>query len=233
MAQTLSSLATPLELTAMALPLSAIEPQELDGRQFGVTSNGTELWEPTFKGRTIVLDLAPGVDDFLNVQGVDRAQSAHFLGESAQALCMGVSLGYDDRLKLDAIDAKMKRVCNYTSIGGKTIWKNMHCGVVVLHLVLGDTAQPTVLKFVKDGKMLEGAGKDFLDSCLAGRRLEDFICKPKVVLECVHETPDYITITITVLSVIFVPAARRALVSHTKEDDAAVIQAVKRLKYQF
>ena len=127
----------------------------------------------------------------------------------------------------------MKEVREYSSIRGKVVWKNMHLGRVVLHLVLADTAQPTVLKFVKNGRMLKGVGKDFLDSCLGGSRLEDFRCKPKVVLECVHETPDYITITVTVLSIIFAPAPRRALVGHTDDEDAAAIQAAKRFKYQF
>ena len=81
--------------------------------------------------------------------------------------------------------------------------------------------------------MLKGVGKDFLDSCLEGRRLEDFKRKPKVVLECVHETSDYITITVTVMSIIFAPAPRRALVVHTDEEDAAAIQAAKRFKYEF
>ena len=220
------------ELEAMALPLSAIEPLDLGGRQFGVSSDGVELWQPTFKGRPIALDLAPG-GNWLDVSSVGRDLTTHFGGEAARTLCVAVSLGVEDQAKLDCIDDMMKRVRKHSSIRGNVLWKHMHCGQVVLHLVLADTAQPTVLKFVKGVRVLKGVGKDFLDSCLEGRRLEDFICKPKVLLECMRNTSDYITITVTVLSIIFAPAPRRVLVTHTEEEDAEAIQAVKRLKWQF
>jgi len=217
---------------AMAITLHSIDVECLAGRQFGVASDGTELWEPTFKGQKIILDLAPGAK-FLDVKGVDRELMPHFRGEAAQSICVAVHLGVEDQAKLDSIDDAMKKVFKYSAFGGKVLWKNMYCGHMVLNLVLADTAQPTLLKFVKGDRVLKGVGKDFLDSCLAGRRLEDFICKPKVLLECVQETSDYIMITVTVLSIIFAPAPRRVLVTHTEEEDAEAIQAVKRLKWQF
>ena len=240
MAQTVDP---PDSCPAMAISLQDLEVSELRGRILGTSSNGHELWEPTHKGEKIVLDLTPGEDDWLNIKFVDTSPLPHLHGESPQALCVMVSLSEECCEKLEAVDNKMMEVCQYSVMSGKIMdeaqhherlcWKGIHCGGgdIIMNLVLEDSTLPTELKFIKNGRIVKGVGKAFLDSCLEGRSLKEFVCKPKVLLESVNETPEFITITVRVLSVILVPTVAPKMVAHTPDEDAAALRAAKRLRY--
>ena len=118
--------------------------------------------------------------------------------------------------------------------GGKT-WYGMHHGEgkVILKIVLANSQSPTMLHFIQGGVMKEGFGKAFLDECLSGASLKDFHCKAQVELECIHETAESISVTVTVHSVIFTPMLKRTILRYSTEDKEAIIRASKRLKYVF
>jgi hypothetical protein len=153
-----------------------------------------------------------------------------------------VSLSEEWCAKLEAVDAKMMGVRQYSMQHGgildghdreRVCWKGIHCGGgdIIINLVLDDSALPTELNFIKKGGYLTGSGKDFLDCCLEGRSLKEFVCKPIVLLESVNETPEFITITVRVLSIIFLPALAPKMAAHTSTQKATALRAAKRLRY--
>lgn len=221
--------------SAMARTLCELEVANLEGRVLVTFPDGSKVTEPTYLGEKVVLDLAPGEDDWLGIVGVDKELTEHFSAEEAKSLCFSVQVSAEDAEKLDNIDNKMKRVLNYSVMRDKLTWKNMHNGgnLAVMNLVLEDTAQPTVLKFIETGRMMTGSGKDFLTGCLHGKDLTDFKCKPKVLLECVHDAREYIAINVTVLSIIFAPRLRRKMVEHSEVEDAAAMRSAARFRYEF
>ena len=66
--------------------------------------------------------------------------------------------------------------------------------------------------------MKKGVGQTFLQECLGGDTLKDYRCKAKVLLECIHETPESISITLTMLSAIFVPVPKRCVVDYSADE---------------
>ena len=220
---------------AMARSLCELDVANLGGRTLMKRDDGWLVEEPTYLGEKVVLDLTPDEDDWLSVEGVNKELTQHIAGDEALCLCMSVKVSPEDAEKLDAIDRQMKDVCDYSVLRGKVAWKNMHHGGgrVVLNLVLEDSAQPTVLKFVHDGRMLTGRGKDFLTGCLNGKDLTDFKCKARVLLECIHNASDHFMINVTVLSAVFAPRLRRKMVAYSEVEDAAAIRAAARLRYEY
>ena len=168
---------------AMARSLHEFDVANLGGQVLLTRNDGWLVEEPTYLGEKVVLDLTPDEDDWLSIEGVNKEPTEHISGDAALCLCMSVKVPAEDAEKLDDIDRRMKDICNYSVLRGKVMWKNMHNGGgrVVVNLVLEESAQPTVLKFIHDGVMLTGSGKDFLTGCLNGKDLTDFKCKPNGV----------------------------------------------------
>ena len=104
---------------------------------------------------------------------------------------------------------------------------------VILNLVLENSEALTPLRFIQGNTIKKGFGKNFLDACLAGASLQDFHCKAKVELECIQETVDAISITLTVHSIVFAPVPKRIIVDLTAEEEEMMIRAAMRLKYRF
>ena len=220
---------------AMARSLHEFDVANLGGQVLLTRDDGSKVEEPTYLGEKVVLDLTPDQDDWLSIDAVNKELTEHISGFPALCLCMSVKVPAEDAEKLDAIDRRMKDICNYSVLRSKVAWKNMHNGggCVVMNLVLEESAQPTVLNFIHDGVMLKGRGKDFLTGCLNGKDLTDFKCKAKVLLECIHNATDYFAINVTVLSAIFAPRLRRKMVEHTEVEYAAAIRAAAKLRHEF
>lgn len=219
---------------AMARKLREIDVANIEGRLLYTFPNNSSVTEPTYLGEKFVLDLAPG-DDWLDVVKADKELTEHFSTLDAKALCFVVQMEKEDVDKLDEIDHRVMKLCDYSVTRSNIPWKHMRNGnsTILMNLVLEDSSQPTVLKFVENGQVITGTGHDFLKGRLNGKDLTDFACKPKVLLECVHDAPDYFAIVVTVLSVIFAPRLKRKIVSHTAVEEEEALRSAARFKYEF
>jgi hypothetical protein len=222
----------------MAAPISAYSGGIITSTQLGLLSNGSLLWQPMHDGKQIVIDLTPGEDDWLDIIGANADLSPLHEGETAQSLKLAKKLPLQDADMLADIEMRIKQAMNYSAIHCKVFWKGLLGGYgnVVVHLVLEDSHKSTAIKFIQGETLQKGSGKKFLDNCIGSEpytALKDFRCKAKVLLECMQETPEYITLTCTVLSCIFAPVPSRCIVDHTSEEEAAAIRAAKRFRYRF
>ena len=87
--------------------------------------------------------------------------------------------------------------------------------------------------FFQNGKFEEGHGQEFLQARLGCGSLKDYRCKAKAELECIQENAEGFTVLISAHSMAFFPMPQRAVVDYTDEEEKAMIQAAKRLKYSF
>jgi hypothetical protein len=205
--------------------------------KLGLRSDGEPLLAPLYLGSKLVLDLTPGEDDWLEVLDVNSSPMDHHAGETMQALHMAVRLdgsSADATPKLDVIDQLLQKEMGYRLKSGKT-WYSMHRGngKIILNIAVMNSETPTTLRFFKKGSFEKGHGMEFLQTHLAGGSLKDYRCKAKAELECIQQNGDSITVLITAHSVMFVPMPKRTVVDYTEEEEKAVIQAAKRLKYRF
>ena len=220
---------------AMASSLASILTDNIKVSEIGLLVNGTSLLAPFYDNRKVVVDLTPGEDDWLDILGANQTAMPHHEGELTQALHMVVLLNEADATKLDAIERKVQKCIDYkvTPSGKPRYGMHRGSGKVPLNIVLEEFTNLTPLRFLQGGICKKGFGKQFLDNCLNGACIKDFLCKVKVELECIHETEDAFNILLTVHSVIFAPIPKRCLVDFTPEEEAIAIRAAKRFKYQF
>ena len=228
-------------LSSMALALADFDFATPGGHititNLGLRSDGNPLLAPLYKGSKIVLDLTPGGDDWLEVLDVNSAPLEQHSGEAVQALHVAVRLDDPSAAQasvLDHLDKLLQKEMGY-STKSKKAWYSTHRGngKIILNIAVQNTSAPTTLRFFQNGKFEKGHGQEFLQARLAGGSLKDYRCKAKVELECIQENDDGITVLITAHSVMFVPTPKRTVVDYTEEEEAAVIQAAKRLKYTF
>ena len=228
-------------LSSMALSLADLD-LEAPGKcvtisTIGLRSDGEPLLAPLYNGAKIVLNLTPDADDWLEVLDVNSAPMDHHEGEAAQTLHVAVRLDGDSAAAapvLDKLDMLLQRELGYRT-NSKKAWFPTHRGngKIILNVVVQKTAAPTTLRFLQSGGFEKGHGQEFLQARLDGGSLKDFRCKAMAELECIQENDDGFTVLITAHSVMFVPLPKRAAVDYTKDDEAAVIQAAKRLRYRF
>jgi len=221
----------------MACSLADVMVCSFTLRELGLRADGQPLLGPLYLGKKLVLDLAPGADDWLEVLDVNSAPTDHHAGETTQALHVAVRLdgaSAEAAPKLDAVDRKLQKEMGYQLKSGKT-WYNMHRGngKIILNVAVQNPVAPTVLGFFKGDRFEKGHGMEFLQAHLAGGSLKDYRCKAKAELECIQEDGNSITVLITAHSLMFVPMPKRAVVEYTEEEEAAMIQAAKRLRYRF
>ena len=221
---------------AMVSSLYSISSDGVSVSSLGLLEDGNVLYAPVQDGRKIVLDLTPEEDDWLTILNDSNAAMPHQDGHDTLSLHMAVKLSPADCSKLDDLEKQIQKAHGYSVLrnNGKT-WYTMRRGddKVILNLVLENSQSLTPLRFIQDGKIKKGFGKKFLDDCLAGSVLRDFQCKAKVELECVQETSDSISVTLTVHSVVFAPMPKRIIVDLTTDEEEMMIRASKRLKYRF
>ena len=222
-------------LDAMAISIQAVIEDLIVVADIGLTSDGSSVQAPLFQDKKIVLDLTPREDDWLPITMANAETITHYEGESPKSLCIAVKVSDLDAYHLDLIDAKIREASGHKPIQDRVIWRNMHVGegTVVLSLVLEDTAVPTPLRFIVNGEFKKGTGQAFLDECRGDVPWENIKCKAKVLLECIHQTADYVTVTVTVLSIIFATTPKRAVVDYSAEEEAMALRSAKRFKYQF
>ena len=222
-------------LAAMVSTLAAINVGNVTVGELGLLTDGSTLMGPFYEGHKIVLDLTPGEDDWLEVIGANPTALQHYNGEETQALHLAVRLGDDDSKILEALEKKMQRCLGYSVISSGKAWKGMHRGQgkVILNIILGNSAALTPLRFVQGCTLKKGFGQSFLDECLNGGSLADYNCRVKVELECIHDTPDDISINLRVHTVIFAPVPKCNLVDLTTEEEDVAIRSAKRFKYRF
>ena len=228
-------------LSSMALSLADLD-LEAPGKcvtisTIGLRSDGEPLLAPLYNGAKIVLNLTPDDDDWLEVLDVNSAPMDHHDGEAAQTLHVAVRLDGDSAAAapvLDKLDMLLQRELGYRT-NSKKAWFPTHRGngKIILNVAVQKTAAPTTLRFLQSGGFEKGQGQEFLQARLDGGSLKDFRCKAMAELECIQENDDGFTVLITAHSVMFVPLPKRAAVDYTKDEEAAVIQAAKRLRYRF
>ena len=168
---------------------------------------------------------------------MNSAPMEHHSGEAVQALHLAVLLDGPSASTvpiLDKLDKRIQKAMGY-STKSKKGWYSTHRGngKIILNIAVQNTAAPTTLRFFQDGRFEKGHGHEFLQARLAGGSLKDYRCKAKAELECIQENDDSFTVLITAHSVMFVPMPKRVVVDYTDEEEKAVIQAAKRLKYSF
>ena len=222
----------------MASPICAYKDGNITSSHLGLLSDDSSLWQPLHEGKQIVIDLTPGEDDWLDIVGANAALTPLHEGEVTKSLKLAVKLPLQDADVLADIEMRIKQAMNYSAVQCKVFWKGLlgGDGKVAVHLVLEDTHALTAINFIWDNTYQKGSGKQFLDSIIGSEfytTLKNFRCKAKVLLECMQETPEYITLTCTVLSCIFVPAPTRRIVDHTPEEMAVAVRAAKRFRYRF
>ena len=228
-------------LPSMALALAGIDFTILSDfkiTSLGLRSDGQTLLAPFYKGNKIVLDLTPDADDWLEVLDVNSAAMEHHSGEAVQALHLAVRLDGPSSTSvpsLDKFDKLVQTHMGYSLRSTHKTWYPTHRGngKIVLNIAVQNTATPTVLRFFQNGKFEKGHGMEFLQARLAGGSFKDYRCKAKVELECIQENAEGFTVLITAHSMAFFPMPKRAVVDYTDEEEKAMIQAAKRLKYSF
>jgi hypothetical protein len=225
-------------LSNMACSIADLVLGDITIANLGFRTDGAPLLAPLFKGNKIVLDLTPGADDWMEVLSINDAPMDHHSGEAVQALHAAVSLSgtsADATPILDNLDRVLQKAMGYSVTKSKKTWYSTHRGngKIILNIPVQNSAAPTTLRFFKNGCFEKGHGQEFLQTSLAGGSLKDFRCKAKAELECIQENEDGYTVLITAHSVIFAPIPKRTVVDYTDEEEKAMIQAAKRLKYRF
>ena len=160
---------------------------------------------------------------------------SHHAGESAQSLHMAVKLNDADVEHLSEIDDAIRGKSGFKPTRDRVIWKSIHGGEgkIVLNIVLEGSVAPTPLWFISDGTVKKGTGLAFLNEHRGSVPWKDFVCKVKVLLECIHRTEECITVTMTVLGVIFAPTQKRTTIGYGADEEAAALRSAMRFKYQF
>jgi hypothetical protein len=225
-------------LPAMGAPLASIDLDLVSVATLGLLPDDAVLRAPFVNDVKIILDLTPNDDDWLTVDGVNSSTHLHHEGggSGTEALHISVKMNESDAAQLDAIERKIQQCMGYSVIRSQKVWKTMHRGngKVILNLMVDDdTAAPSVLRFIQGDTVKKGFGRAFLYECLKPYRLQDFVCKVRVELECIHETESEISILLTVHSVIFAPVPKRVVIDFNGPDELAAQQAAKRIKYRF
>jgi len=222
-------------LPAMTSPLFSIDPAGVSISELGILSNGATLEAPIYNGSKIILDLTAGEDDWLEIMEANPTVLEHHAGEPTRAMHIAVHLDVASVKQLTDIEKQVQRCKGYSVINSNKAWKGIHRGngKIILNVVLDWSLALTPLRFVHNGILKKGVGEAFLAECLGESSLTDYQCKVKVELECIHETANDISITLTVHSMILTQMRRRAIVDFTADEEAAAIRAAKRIKYRF
>ena len=220
---------------AMALPLKDVEVRSIRVAELGRASDGTSIMAPFLSERKLILNLTPLEDDWLPITAANMDTLPHHVGETTQSLHVAVKLNEVDVEHLGNIDAAIRRASGYKPTRDRIIWKNIHGGEgkMVLNVVLQGSTAPTPLWFISGGAVKKGTGHEFLNECRGSAPWKDFMCKAKVLLECIHQTEECITVTVTVLSVIFALMPKRTTIGYGADEEAAALRSAKRFKYQF
>ena len=152
----------------------------------------------------LILDLTPLEENWLPITAANLEALPHHVGESAQSLHVAVKLNDADVEHLNKIDAAIRRASGYKPTRDRIIWKSVHGGEakMVLNMVLEGSTAPTPLWLISGDAVKKGTGFEFLNGCRGSAPWKDFMCKAKVLLECIHQTEECITVTVTVLGVI-------------------------------
>ena len=221
---------------AMALPLKDVQTDEIRVAELGLASDGTSIMAAFLGERQkLILDLTPLEDDWLPITAANLDALPHHTGESVQSLHMAVKLNSTDEEYLNKIDAAIRGASGFKPTQDRVIWKSLHAGEgkMVLNMVLEGSAAPTPLWFISGGAVKKGTGLAFLNERRGSVPWKDFMCKVKVLLECIHRTEECITVTVTVLGVIFAPTSKRTAIEYEADEEAAALRSAKRFKYQF
>lgn len=226
----------------MAVTIHAVNEDAIRVAEIGMASDGSTIRAPFLGDKKIILDLTPEEDDWLTVVAANSETIAHHTGEVSQSLCVAVEVEEEDAKQLTRIDQAIRRAWGYNTNTHRIFWKDINegcmsgnegTGSMLLHLVLENSAAPTPLRFITHGVIKKGMGRTFLDECRGNIPWQDYKCKAKVLLECIHQTDDYINVTVTVLSIIFAAPPKRVIVDYAADEEAAALRSAKRFKYQF
>jgi hypothetical protein len=220
----------------MALrPLNSFAEDEVTMGVIGAVGDAVPLQVPLYEGEKIVIDLTPGDDDWLRVINANAEPMKHHELHEAEALHVAVQLSESDAQMLLALDNKIRDAYGYSTMRAAVSWKSMtnRTGKAVMNLVLNSSGAPTRISLLKDDHMLDGEGAEFLNECLQGKPLADFMFKAAVELECIHRTDAQIGVTITVHHLVLTPVPKRTRVEYSQSYLEAALRAAKRIKYQF
>ena len=220
---------------AMALPLRDVQVLKIRVAELGLASDGTSILAPFLGEQKLILDITPLEDDWLPITAANMDALPHHVGESAQSLHVAVKLNDAEVEHLSKIDAAIRGASGFKPTRDRIIWKSVHGGEgkIVLNMVLEGSAAPTPLWFISSGTIKKGTGLAFLNERRGSVPWKDFMCKVKVLLECIHRTEECITVTVTVLAVIFAPTPKRTIINYAADEEAAALRSAKRFKYQF
>ena len=106
-------------------------------------------------------------------------------------------------------------------------------GKTVMNIVLNNSGAPTRISVLKDDHVLDGEGAEFLNECLQGKTLADFLFKAVVELECIHKSEAQIGVTLSLHHLVLTPVPKRTRVEYSESTLEAALRAAKRLKYEF
>ena len=220
---------------AMALSLKDVQVAILRVAELGLASDGTSIMAPFLGDQKLILNLTPLEDDWLPITAANMDALPHHVGESAQSLHVAVKLNDADVEHLSEIDAAIRGASGYKPTRDRIIWKSLHAGEgkMVINMVLEGSAAPTPLWFISNGTIKKGTGFAFLNERRGTVPWKDFMCKVKVLLECIHRTEECITVTVTVLGIIFAPSSKRVAIGYDPDEEAAALRSAKRFKYRF
>ena len=230
-----NSSTTTFDSTAMAASFASLNVSKVTVERIGTLSNDEPLIAPVYDGHKIVLDLTTCEDDWLEILATNATTQPHYENEVAETLHVALKLHEHDAILLDELDKKIMTEKGYSVIKSKLPWYSMNRGKgkVIVNFAMGNTAAPTQLRIFKDGKFTKGTGYAFLQDCLGGDRLQDFVCKAIVEMECIQESSEAINVLITAHSVMLVKIPKRTVVDYSADEEEIAIRAAKRLKYRF
>jgi hypothetical protein len=220
----------------MALPpLSSFTSDAVTVGIAGAVGDAVPLQVPLYDGEKIVIDLTPGDEDWLRVINANAEPMKHHELHEAEALHVAVQLSEDDAQLLLELDRKIRDASGYSTRNAAVSWKAMtnRNGKTVMNIVLSNSGAPTRISLLKDDHILDGEGADFLNDCLQGRPLADFMFKAAVQLECIHRTDAQIGVTISLHHLVLTPIPKRTRVEYSQSTLEAALRAAKRIKYQF
>ena len=201
----------------------------------GVVADDVDLSVPLCEGEKIVLDLTPGADDWLRILAANAAPMKHHEMDEAEALHLAVQLSESDAYLLLELDKKISCAYGYSAIKSPLPWIAMtkSSGKTVVNLILRNSEAPTRISVLKDEHVLTGSGAEFLNDCLKGRSLADFMCKAIVELECINKGEAQIGVMLSLHHLVLTPVPKRTRVEYSESTLEAALISAKKLKYRF
>ena len=204
-------------------------------RLAGVVANDVDLLVPVCEGKKIVLDLTPGADDWLRILAANAALMKRHELDEAEALHIAAQLSESDANQLLELDEKISYAYGYSTIQPPLpcVAMTKSSGKTVVNLILRNSEAPTRISVLKDEHVLTGSGAEFLNDCLKGRSLADFMCKAIVELECINKGEAQIGVMLSLHHLVLTPVPKRTRVEYPESALDAALRSAKKLKYRF